>query len=274
MLHRILFLLITLFFVVMNVLLWRSEFGGRNELSSPVPAEKVWQKVLTAPDNSNLEIRHHGAVIGYCRWAPSIGEELATGKQMTDELPPEGMVRKPSSYSVDLEGSISLEELHRLRFSFNLKLTTNQLWQEVSARVNLKPLTWEIYSREAEKTVRFMADDEDGRTERVIKFEDFKHPEKLLRQVGGPLLTETLLAMGIPLQSDQTRTNAPASLGLTWEARNDWLKISKTRVRVYRLQARLLGRFQAVIFVSPVGEILRAELPDEVVVNNVALTNL
>jgi len=45
-------------------------------------------------------------------------------------------------------------------------------------------------------------------------------------------------------------------------------------VRAYRLQTRLLDRFQALIFVSSVGEILRIELPDEIILVNDQLTNL
>ncbi len=45
-------------------------------------------------------------------------------------------------------------------------------------------------------------------------------------------------------------------------------------MRVYRLEARLLGRFRAVILVSLEGEILRVELPDDIVLTNDVLTSL
>ena len=64
------------------------------------------------------------------------------------------------------------------------------------------------------------------------------------------------------------------SLGLRWEARNDWLKIGHSQVRVYRLHTRLLDRYQAVVVVSRVGEILRVELPNGLLLVNEALTNL
>jgi len=69
---RLCFVLTAGFFLTMNVLLFRSEFGGGNKLGSAVPAEIVWQKVLTAPDNSTLEIRHHGVKIGLGRWMPAV----------------------------------------------------------------------------------------------------------------------------------------------------------------------------------------------------------
>jgi hypothetical protein len=39
-------------------------------------------------------------------------------------------------------------------------------------------------------------------------------------------------------------------------------------VRAYRLKATLLDRFHATFYVSPVGEILRVELPNKIVVVN------
>jgi hypothetical protein len=67
---------------------------------------------------------------------------------------------------------------------------------------------------------------------------------------------------------------APAGLALHWEARNDRLQIGNNFVRVYRLEARLFERLKAALFVSPVGEILRLELPGDIVMTNDALTNL
>ena len=43
---RIIFLIVTAFFVTMNVMLWRSEYGARGQFGAPVPAELVWEKVL------------------------------------------------------------------------------------------------------------------------------------------------------------------------------------------------------------------------------------
>ena len=92
-----------------------------------------------------------------------------------------------------------------------------------------------------------------------------------MRELGGPALPAALAALGLPLYQANPSSTA---IGLTWEARNDRLKIGSNYIRVYRLEARLFDRFKAVLFVSPVGEILRMELPDEIVLTNDALTNL
>ena len=52
------------------------------------------------------------------------------------------------------------------------------------------------------------------------------------------------------------------------------LKVGSNFIRVYRLEARLFDRLKATLFVSPVGEILRMELPGEIVLMNDALTTI
>ena len=69
MFNRVYFPLIALFWIVMNTLLWRAEFGGGREFGSAVSPEVVWQKILTAPDDSTLEISLKEKKIGYCRWS-------------------------------------------------------------------------------------------------------------------------------------------------------------------------------------------------------------
>ncbi|HEY2952763.1 MAG TPA: hypothetical protein VGK40_09280 [Verrucomicrobiae bacterium] len=271
MLNRVISLLIVVLFVVMNVLLIRSEFG-RNPLHSPISTAMVWQKILTAPDNSSLEILHHGKRIGNCTWAPNVGEEMATGKISSDTPPPEGMVKQLTGYSIAFEGNLGLEDYaSRLRFDFVLKLSTNHAWQEFTTKLNLRPSTWELRAVAVEERVRLRIEDTAGKTEHVFTFAELQNPESIVREFGGPFLPEVLEAMGLPLRPGRlSATNGPAalSLGLEWVARNDWLKVGHEPMRVFRLQARLLGSLQMLIYVSPVGEILRVELPDEIVLVN------
>ena len=55
MIKRLCFPAIVVFWVVMNPLLWHSEFGGGSELGSPVPVELVLGKIFTSADDSPLE---------------------------------------------------------------------------------------------------------------------------------------------------------------------------------------------------------------------------
>lgn len=267
---RIYFLIVTAFFVTMNVLLWRSEFGARGHFGTPVPPDLVWEKVLTSPDNSILEIRHHGVKIGTAHWVANIGEVLAAGKIM-DDMPPEGMVKTPTGYTIDFDGSLSLDNLSRVRFYCTLKLDTNQNWQTLSVKLTLKPFSWEIRASAPAQNIQILINDDEMQKEHTFTFADLQNPEKLARELGGPMLPAALTALGLPMPSAKP---SGVSIGLKWEARHDRIKIANNLVRVYRLEARLFDRYKAILFVSPVGEILRVELPDETVVTNDVLMNL
>jgi hypothetical protein len=276
--YKFSFLLVAAFFVTMNVLLWRSEFTARGRLGTPLPPEAVWEKVLTCPDNSFLEVRHKGVKIGRVHWAASINEAPVAQQLTEDELPPEGMVKTVTGYALDFDGKVSLEDLSQLGFGFGLKLSTNQTWKDMTLKVKLKPFIWEVHSSAETETLRITSEDDEGRQEQVLKFSELRDPDKLVRMLGGPTMPAVLGALGLPLNQlgkQQSLTNAPKlSLDLGWQARHDWLKVGRTPIRVYRIEAGLLGRFRAVFFVSPVGEILRVELPGEVVLMNEALISL
>jgi hypothetical protein len=269
---RVVTVAIALFFLLMNGLLWYREIAGRNDLGSPVPARAVWEKVLTAPDFSSLEILHHGQKVGHCRWVPSIGEGQTTGGVFADEPPPEGMVRRPLHYVLDLNGTILLDQSQHLRFSFDVKLSTNHAWQEFALRLSLRPTDWTLRSVAAEEKLRLVIDEAGARSERVFKFADLRNPDKLLREFGGPMLPATLAALGFSMPAQNSARDF--SLGLNWEANQDRLTVGNARIRGYRLRARLFDRYQIVLFVSSVGEILRVELPDDVVLRNEAINAL
>jgi hypothetical protein len=268
--YRLYLFLVTAFFITMNVLLWRSEFVERGHLGAPVPTELVWEKVLTSPDPSYLEIRHHGVKIGRAQWTTSIGEQVSTNQVVTDELPPEGMVKTLAGYSLSFDGAVSLDDLSRLRFDFNVKLDTNQNWRTLNVKFTIKPFSWEIQSSAEEQTLRFLAEG-DERINRTFTFGDLRNPEKIVRELGGPAPPGALAALGLPLPQANPSS---ATLALKWEAHNDRIEIRDNLIRVYRLEARLFERLKATLFVSPVGEILRLELPDEIVMVNEALINL
>jgi hypothetical protein len=86
-----------------------------------------------------------------------------------------------------------------------------------------------------------------------------------LRDLGGPITAGLLNGFGMfEMQLQGTALKA----GLKWEGREDSMRIGHSPVRTYRLHTRVLDRYQITIFVSRVGEILRVELPDEIVLVN------
>jgi len=267
---RFLFLVVAIFFVVMNVLLWRAEIAGRNKIGSPVPVQTVWQKILTAPDVSSLEIRHRDKKIGFCRWIPTVGERVSDNDPglLPAGDPLEGMVKEPIGFEIDLSGNIALDEQTRLRFSFDLNLSTNQAWQQFVVQLNIRPMQWELRSIASEETVHFISDEAGRRQERMFKFRDLRNPQKILGSIAGPLVPSLLGMMGLPMDLSQIQTEAAR---LKWEARNDWLTMGNARIRVYRLTLKFLEHYEIGVLVSRVGEILRVELPEDVVLLNEAL---
>jgi hypothetical protein len=269
--HRALFVFITGFFITMNVLLWRSEFGGHSGIGSGIPVENVWHKMVLAPDTSRLDIRYHGKKIGYGNWEPKVGESVTLSKQMLEEFPPEGMAGEVAGYTVDFSGNLAIDNLLRLRFSFDLKLSTNQQWQEMSLHIGMRPSYWDLRASAADQTVKFISDDENGHKQQTFTFSDLQSPDKLVRLFGGPFGPGMLAAVGLSKSPGQLSAQ---SLGLKWQARNDWLKIGNERMRIYRLQARLLDRFPIVICIGLEGQILRVELPDDILLLNDQLSVL
>jgi hypothetical protein len=262
--YRSALILITVFWVVMNVLLWRAEYGDRDRMSASVPAEVIWQKMLTAPDSSSLSIFHHGKKVGFCHWITSVGQELSKAKE--EDAPPEGMVGRVSSYRIQIEGNLALpDSVNRARFDGVLRLATNRLWQDFNLRLNFRPVIWEIRSVAAEQTVHLKSIEGDAAFDRVFKFADLENPTALLQEFVGPWAPGVFDSLGLGAHSSKALSS---SLGLKWEASRDSMDVRHASVRAYRLKARLLDRYQMVIFVSRVGEILRVELPDEIVLTN------
>jgi len=269
---RLVFPIITLFWVTMNVLLWRAEFGGGNEPGSPVSAEVVWEKMLDAPDDSTLEISWNGKKIGYCRWVPSIDEESARGKTTAGKINLEGRIRRVSGYVIDVEGNVVVgQPATRMRFTARLRFSSDHTWQEVSLRAVHRPVSFEIHSAAVDKTLSLKYEGSDDKWSRTFTYEELSHPQTLLEEFAGPAASVLLSFVSGTPAADSLRN---MKSGLNWEARSDTLKIGHASVKVYRLQARLLDRYQAIVTISRSGELMRVDLPDGIRLANEALTGL
>lgn len=262
------FLVITLFWVVMNVLLWRSEMGGSEDAGSPLPAAAVWERMLTAPDESSLEIYRQGRKIGYCRWAPKV-EEVLTAPPADAEAEPEGRVKGITGYTLFLDGNVLPgEDAQRLRFSWQAELGPNQEWRTMKLRLIQRPNLWEIRADAATQTLTLRLGEEPGGWERRFTFAELLEPASVLAALGLPLPPGVVSAL---LPGATAMNPKEISLGLTWEARREWVRIRSARAPAYRLRARLLDKYEATAWISRVGEILRLELPGEVALVNEAL---
>ena len=264
------FVFIALFWALMNGLLWRFEFGSGSKVAAKVPPSSVWEKVLTAPDDSSLSINIGGKKVGYLRIHPRVNESAADTKVANaNEI--EGIVRKVLEYNFQVEGSLVAEMIGRsVRFDSEFVFDPEFAWQRFRAEGIVRPNRWEIKSDVSDRQIWLQSTD--GETEWInsFSFEELRNPQRLMSQLESPILA-TLLPQ---LLSTVTSTNnaAPSlSLGLKWETRMDWLRIGRNRVRIYRAEAKLLDQYRIIVLVSRVGEILRIELPGEVKLINEVL---
>ncbi len=275
--RRLAFLAITAFFITMNALLWRSEFRAQGE-GTPIPLSNVWEKMLRAPDDSDLEIFHRKTKIGHLRWAANAGETVTTNAPPADDNLQEGMVRKVGGYSIDiLDGRLDLGETRkRVRFTMNTTFSTNHQWQAFNVQLIQRPMSLEVGASATNETLSISFRQGDETTQRAFTFAQLRDPAKLLQEVAGPiplgLLTGGLLGGLSEGGAAPPLAALPAlqklSLGFRWDSRQDWLKIGSAKLRCYRLTTRLLEKQQVTVYVSRVGEILRVELPNEIVLQN------
>lgn len=269
MFSRVLLIPIALFWLTMNVLLWRTESGTRPAEDSEVPAQLVWRRMLTSPDSSSLQLLSHGRNIGFCHWITSVGEEWAT---LTEANMPAGLPRKSRHYNIRLQGSVLVPQMtNRVRFEGDLKVGADRRWQELSLRCSVGSVIWELHADARRQTLQLNIQDGESQWNRAFSFSDLERPSGLAAEFLGPYANELLGNIGLPsgpVSSDSS------DLGIEWDAREDNFWIGHAPVRAYRLQTQLLDRYRITIVVSRVGEILRVELPDELVLVNDQLTVL
>jgi hypothetical protein len=258
MVARVVFGLIALFWVTMNFLLWRAEWGSRGSGGSTVPVDVVWRKILNSPDSSSLSIWQANRRIGFCHLVTSVGEEFAK----LDEAPPEGMVQTVNNYVIKFDGNLTFSENNlRLRFDLTLRLSTNRTWQEFELRLTSRPVVWEFRASAAEQILQLHAEDGETSMDRTFRIADLQNPQKLLGEFGGGLALPFLGMLGLP----GSHSNTALKTGLRWEGTMDTVRMGHEPVKVYRLRTRLLDRYEVSIWVSRAGEILRAQLPQDIV---------
>jgi len=184
MLYRGVLLVLAVFWVAMNVLLWRAEFGQHGGEGARVPAAVIWQKILTAPDSSSLAVLRNGKRIGFCHWSTRISEELSEINS-DDSAAAVRLTPRPSGYRLQLEGNVAFDgPTNRLRFDGSVRLAGDKSWEEFTLRLNLRPATVEIHASSAERALRLAMVEEEVRSERVIRFDELRNPEVLLREAG------------------------------------------------------------------------------------------
>jgi hypothetical protein len=207
------------------------------------------------------------------RWAPNIGEEAATGKTANENSEIEGRIKELTGYAVHSDGNFILpENAGRFRFDFDSRFGPDRRWSSWTFKAMQRPNTWSLSVNREKQTMQFSLGEGRAAIKQTFRFADFREPQKLIGDLG---LAESfpLLATLMP-STTAAGTNTSFNLNLTWDARQDWLTMGHSKVRIYRLRGHLLDQYEVVILVSRVGEILRVELPGEITLINEALINL
>jgi hypothetical protein len=252
---RVLFLFVTAFWLTMNVLLWRVEYGSRGSGVS-VPVDLVWRKILTAPDTSSMNIYQDGERSGFCEFSTSVETEMA--KLDEDKPPPEGIIAR-AGYSIHLNGNTSLGDFtNRLRFDARIQFSKNRQWRELSLKMSSHAAAVEIHSFATNQTVNLKITSDGGIIERNFALDDLRNPNTLFRDFAGNFGGELFGALDLPVLP---LASTEVAQSIHWEAHRARLQIGREPVSAYRLETRVLDR-PIVIYVSTLGEILRVELPD------------
>jgi hypothetical protein len=258
MIPRITFLLIATFWITMNVLLWRAEYDS-HATGVRVPPALVWQKILTAPDISSLNVYQNGQRTGFCEFSTRVEEEMATldeGKPV-----PEG-INFHAGYQIRFDGNVSLGDFtNRLTFYGQLDFSRRREWREFNLKVSSHFAVVEIHSLADEQKVHLKITVDDVATERVFSFDDLQNPNKLWGAFAGNWGGEGIAGLDLPVIP---QTSILLAQNLHWEARRERLTIGREPVPAYRLETRVLEH-PLVIYVSTLGEILRVELPGNVI---------
>lgn len=257
---------ITVFWIGMNILLWRMESRGGG--SAEVPLATVAQRLLEAADASTLEILQDGRRIGQLRWTPSVLQDEASA---TNALADEGMVRRRTGYAVDVELQLLAPETpFRGRGTGRCEFGADGAWRSVELHFTRKPVTHSVYlaTTGARLTIRVLQD-ADVLLDQTLDRDDPQAAFRLLEESLGGLgwIAPGLLALLPPgLRPSPTpaagRADAPLPPTiLRWTARSTHLRVSQQDVRTYRVTARFLDRHDFDAWVGRGGQLLRVLLP-------------
>ena len=256
MIPRISFFFIAAFWVTMNCLLWRAEYGAHGgEIS--VPLDLVWKKILTAPDISSLTIYQNGRQSGFCEFSTSVEQAMANLDE--NSPPPEGLAAR-AGYQIRLNGNASLGDFtNRVRFDGRLQFSSAHDWRELDLKISSHLAAVEIHSLATNQNVHLKITSDGATIERDVAFADLQNPSALLRAFAGNSGGGSLGGFELPAVPQMPSTTTFAQ-NLQWQAHRERLLVGREPVSVYRLETQVLQN-KIIIYVSTLGEILSVELP-------------
>jgi hypothetical protein len=255
---RLILLVLAGLCVTLNVLVWRAEYGSKDN-ETPVPDALVWRKIMTAPESSSLNIFQAGKRTGFCEISTGVGQEMA---QLDDNRPPPEGLATRVNYQVHFNGNASFGDFtNRVKFEGHVFFNARHAWQSLDLRVLMRNLTLQLDSAATNQTVHVSLTSDGATIHRTFTFADLNDPNKILRSVLGDFAGNfggLLLGLELPGLPNA----ASAAGGVQWDAVRTRVMFGHEPVPVYRLETRVLDH-PVVILTSTLGEILRVELPGD-----------
>ena len=254
MIPRISFVLIAAFWVVMNVLLWRAEYGSHGG-DITVPVDLVCRKIVTAPDSSSLSVYQDGQRMGFCEFSTSVEQEMA--QLDAEQMPPEGLAAT-AGYQLRLNGNIALGDFtNRVQFDARVTFSARDEWRRLDLKISMRTQGFKITAVATNQTVSLETTEKGEPVDsREFTFSQLENPATLVEALGGDA------SSGFYLPLTQQNTSALVQ-SIHWQAHRERLMVGREAVSVYCLETRIFGN-RVVIYVSTLGEILRVELPGNI----------
>lgn len=267
MLSRLIFPALALFWVTMNLLLWQSEFGARDLPGSGVPPEVVWRKILTAPDSSTLNIYHRDERIGLCHWVTSVSEAAAN----FSESPTARMAQASAGWNVEFDGKWMLSRTNYAKFNGQVRMKNERDLRELAVRLEARDWKLEVAASSPDNEIHLKADGAGLNFAQTLTFEELQNPGAVLQKLARPYLGE--FAQNFSWPSAQATATSTFSHAVKWKARSETLQIRHASLRVFRLETELWNRQKLVVVANGDGDLLKIELPDQIVLLQESLSH-
>ena len=138
----------------------------------------------------------------------------------------------------------------------------------INTTIDLPPSVWEFAASATNQMRTVKHDGVLGQWERTTPLGQLRNPAALLEPFAGPFFAPLLKPLLPPAAALGQAGSAPIELGLEWAAYNDAIRLGSTRVRIYRIEAKLPGERVVTVLVSRVGEILQVTFPGQLEFTN------
>jgi len=279
--------LITIFWLVMNVQLYRKDFQAADIAGGKVPMNLVWTKMLRSADDSFLYIVQGKRRLGDFRWSTDVVDFIEQKPEELEEdaeielseedsiFMTEGMVLSPGNYNVEIRsGRVNLKDYGLVNFEMLANFSTNNTWSSFELSLRQKRKLVQFTANATNETITVKMNSEDSEFLRELTFDDARSPQKLAAAMLGD---SPVLGFAGGLLSGLSTPQTQQAFGLdqmvklamnTLEARQDWLHVGHSRLRVYRISIRLPDNEEIAIQISRAGEIMRVKMPNGIELRN------